>query len=178
MFHRYFLLNYVYLSAATISFGNVEQVSAGDWSHFYSINVRGYALTAKYIAPILKKQKSGSIINVSSTLGLVAIPNTVVYSSCKGAIIQLTRNLAHDLGPFNIRVNSVSPGRIESPVGDEQAKMLGLAEILNNFSKEASCLKRVGQAKEIANTIVFLISDLCPFMTGANLIIDGGMTII
>ncbi len=159
-----------------MSFGNVEQVTADDWSHFFNVNVRGYALMVKYVAPILKKQKSGSIVNMASTLGLTALPNTIIYSSSKSAIIQLTRNLALDLGSFNIRVNSISAGRIESPLRDEQAKLLGLAAILDNIHIETSCLKRVGQAQEIANTIVFLASDLCPFMTGANLVIDGGST--
>ncbi len=94
-------------------------------------------------------------------MGLVAIPNTIIYSSSKSAIIQLTRNLALDLGSFNIRVNSISPDRIESPLSDEQAKMLGLTEeILSSICGEASCLKRIGQAQEIANTVVFLASDL------------------
>jgi len=133
---------------------------------------------AKYIAPIMKKQKSGSIINMASVIGSVAISNTVIYSSTKSAIIQLTRDLALGLGSFNIRVNSISPGRIESPLADEQANMLGLAEIFNDVFREASCLKRVGQAEEVANTVVFLASDLCPFMTGADLVIDGGTIIM
>jgi NAD(P)-dependent dehydrogenase (short-subunit alcohol dehydrogenase family) len=133
----------------------------------------------KYIAPILKKQKSGSIINIASTLGLTAIPNTIIYSSSKGAIIQMTRNLALDLGSFNIRVNSISPGRIDTLLREDQTKMMGLTqEQLNNICTEASCLKRIGQAQEIANAIIFLASDLCPFMTGANLVIDGGSSII
>jgi NAD(P)-dependent dehydrogenase (short-subunit alcohol dehydrogenase family) len=134
---------------------------------------------AKYIAPILKKQKSGSIINIASTLGLTAIPNTIIYSSSKGAIIQMTRNLALDLGSSNIRVNSISPGRIDTLLREDQTKMMGLTqEQLNNICTEASCLKRIGQAQEIANAIIFLASDLCPFMTGANLVIDGGSSII
>jgi len=133
---------------------------------------------AKYIAPIMKKQNSGSIINMASVVGSVAISNTVIYSSTKSAIIQLTRELALGLGSFNIRVNSISPGRIESPLGDEQANMLGLARIFDDVFIEASCLKRVGQAEEVANTVVFLASDLCPFMTGADLVIDGGTMIM
>jgi NAD(P)-dependent dehydrogenase (short-subunit alcohol dehydrogenase family) len=133
---------------------------------------------AKYIAPIMKKQNSGSIINMASVVGSVAISNTVIYSSTKSAIIQLTRELALGLGSFNIRVNSISPGRIESPLGDEQANMLGLAQKFDNVFIEASCLKRVGQAEEVANTVVFLASDLCPFMTGADLVIDGGTMIM
>jgi NAD(P)-dependent dehydrogenase (short-subunit alcohol dehydrogenase family) len=134
---------------------------------------------AKYVAPILKKQKNGSIINIASTHGLIALPNSIIYASTKSAIIQMTRNLALDLGSFNIRVNSISPGRIETPLTDELEKMLGVTEEqLNNICKESTCTKQLGQAQEIANMIVFLTSDLCPYMTGANLVIDGGSSII
>ncbi|CAF1496589.1 unnamed protein product, partial [Rotaria sordida] len=93
----------------TYVLGNVEQVSDENWSRVFDVNVRGYALMAKYIAPIFKKQNSGSIVNMGSISGLIASPNWIPYSATKGAIIQLTRNLVLDLGSFNIRVNSVSP---------------------------------------------------------------------
>ncbi|CAF1172124.1 unnamed protein product [Rotaria sp. Silwood1] len=166
-------------TAAIATVGNIEQVSAESWSQVFDVNVRGYALMAKYIAPILKKQHSGSIVNISSTLGLIAIPNAVPYSATKGAIIQLTRNLALDLGSFNIRVNTISPGSIDSPGRDEFAQMNNVTkEQMNDLCIQGSCLKRIGQAQDIANLIVFIISDLCQFMTGANLVVDGGNFII
>jgi gluconate 5-dehydrogenase len=159
--------------------GNVEEVSAEDWTRIFDVNVRGYALMAKHIGPIMKKQKYGSIVNIASTLGLLAIPDAAPYSATKGAILQLTRNLALDLGSFNIRVNSVSPGSIDSPGRNELAKKNNMTvEQMNEMCMEGSCLKRIGQAQDIANLIVFVISDLCPFMTGANLVADGGNLII
>jgi NAD(P)-dependent dehydrogenase (short-subunit alcohol dehydrogenase family) len=95
--------------------GNVEEGSSEDWSHVFNVNVRGYALMAKHIALVMKKQHSGSIVNMSSVSGLVASPDWIPYSATKGAIIQLTRNLALDLGSFNIRVNSVSPSGVNTP---------------------------------------------------------------
>ena len=77
---------------------------------------------AKHIGSIMKKQNYGSIVNTVSTLGLLDIPDTAPYSATKGAILQSTRNLALDLGSFNIRVNSVSPGSIDSPGRNELAK--------------------------------------------------------
>ena len=93
----------------------LNKYQLNDWSHVFDVNVRGYALMAKYIAPIMKKQNSGSIINMASML-VYCYSQFVPYSATKGAIIQLTRNLALDLGSFNIRVNSISPGAIDSPL--------------------------------------------------------------
>ena len=81
----------------------------------------------KYIAPILKKQCGGSIVNFASVAGMIAYAASVPYGTSKGAVIQLTRNLALDLGSFNIRVNSVSPGHIESPAMDRIAKDVGMS---------------------------------------------------
>jgi meso-butanediol dehydrogenase/(S,S)-butanediol dehydrogenase/diacetyl reductase len=99
--------------------------------------------------------------------------------SQKGAVIQLTRNLALDLGSFNIRVNSVSPSLMNVPSVDEHAQKMGLTgELLKNICISNSCLKQLGEIQDIANLMVFLASDLCQFMTGANIIVDGGGSII
>jgi NAD(P)-dependent dehydrogenase (short-subunit alcohol dehydrogenase family) len=91
----------------------------------------------------------------------------------------MTRNLALDLGSFNIRVNTISPGSIHSPGLSQLAKINNMTvEQINEICMEDTCLKRIGQAQDIANLIVFVISDLCPFMTGANLVLDGGSTIV
>ena len=159
--------------------GSIEDVSAEDWSRVFDVNVRGYALMAKHVAPIMKRQKSGSIVNIASTLGSIAIPHSTPYSVTKGAILQLTRNLALDLGSFNIRVNSISPGSIDSPGRTQLAKDSQMTvEQMDQMCMEGSCLKRIGQAQDIANLIVFVISDLCPLMTGADLIADAGNVII
>lgn len=142
------------------------------------MNVTGYALMVKYIVPYLKKQNNGVIINFASTLGLIALPNSGPYSASKAAVLQLTRNLAVDLGSFNIRVNSISPSLINLPSLGEHAQRLGLtAEVLKDVCVSISCIKRLVEPSEIANLVVFLASDLCPFMTGANLVVDGGHSI-
>ncbi len=92
--------------------GLIENVSADDWSNVFNVNVRGYALMAKHIVPLLKQQRSGSIIQFGSISGSIAQPAFVPYNTTKAAVIQMTRNLALDLGPYNIRCNSVSPGCI------------------------------------------------------------------
>ncbi|UJR34228.1 hypothetical protein I4U23_021633 [Adineta vaga] len=165
-------------TAAIFTLGFVEDLSSDDWSKIMNVNVRGYALMIKHIAPILKKQRSGSIVNISSCAGLVAHSNFLPYSTTKGAIIQMTRNLSLDLGPFNIRVNSISPGAIDSPQLYQTAAEGGITK--EEFDKEhaGKCIKRLGYPQEIANMIVFLVSDLSSFITGTNIVIDGGYTTV
>jgi NAD(P)-dependent dehydrogenase (short-subunit alcohol dehydrogenase family) len=165
-------------SAATYVLGNVEEIAPEDWTRVFDVNVRGYALMAKHIGPIMKKQNYGSIVNMSSVSGLTASPDWVPYSATKGAILQLTRNLALDLGSFNIRVNSVSPSAVNTPTTFAIGESRGISKNELEEALKGKCLKRLCQPEEIANLFVFLASDLCPFMTGANLVVDGGTTIV
>lgn len=126
----------------------------------------------------MKQQNSGSIINISSAAGVVAHSYFLPYSTSKGAIIQMTRNLALDLGSFNIRVNSISPGAIESPTIYQTAAKQGITKEEFDQIHGGKCLKRLGQPNEIVNMIIFLASNLCPFITGSNIIIDGGYTTV
>ncbi len=99
-------------SAVNFTYGLIEDVSAEAWNQVLNVNVRGYALMVKHVVPFLKQQRSGSIIQFSSVCGFIAQPAYVPYNTTKGAIIQMTRNLTLDLGPYNIRCNTVSPGCI------------------------------------------------------------------
>jgi 3alpha(or 20beta)-hydroxysteroid dehydrogenase len=177
-FKRIISNNRSFFSAATYVLGNVEEVAAEEWTRVFDINVRGYALMVKHIAPILKKQNGGSVVNMASVSGLTASPNWVPYSARKGAILQLTRNLALDLGSFNIRVNSVSPSGVNTPVTFAIGESRGISRKELEEGLKGGCLKRLCEPEEIANLFVFLVSDLCPFMTGANLALDGGTTIV
>ncbi|CAF3729059.1 unnamed protein product [Rotaria socialis] len=166
-------------AAANFTVGSIEDVSAAQWSQVFNVNVRGFALMAKHIVPLLKQQRSGSIIQIASISGVVAPLNFVPYSTAKGAVIQMTRNLALDLGSYNIRCNSISPGCIETPPVRKLAASLNMT--LERFAQtqaQKQCMKRIGTPQEVANMIVFLASDLCPFITGANLLVDGGYTAI
>jgi NAD(P)-dependent dehydrogenase (short-subunit alcohol dehydrogenase family) len=173
-----YLKRKINFSAATYVLGNIEEVSADDWTRVLDINVRGYGLMAKYIAPIMKKQKSGSIVNMASISGLIASSDWVPYSVTKAAIIQLTRNLAVDLGSFNIRVNTVSPSAINTPGIFAIGESRGIAKKELEETFKGKCLKRLCEPEEVGNLFVFLASDLCPFMTGANVVLDGGTTTI
>ena len=176
---------------------SIENLSTEDWSHVFDVNVHGYALMAKHIVPLFKQQYSGSIIQFASISGLIAQSNFVAYSTSKAAIIQMTKNLAVDLGSYNIRCNSISPGctrkfvhslsfscsnHVHILVTPVLIKAIASQNIsIDSFTKsytEKQCLKRLGDPQEMANIVVFLASDLCPFITGANFTIDGGYTTI
>jgi NAD(P)-dependent dehydrogenase (short-subunit alcohol dehydrogenase family) len=172
------IISFVY-SAANFTFGAVENVSAEAWTKILNVNVRGYALMAKAVVPFLKKQRSGSIIQMASVSSWIAQPEFVPYSTTKGAILQMTRNLALDLGPFNIRCNSICPGGIITAATAKHAANLNISvdELIKTRAKD-NCLKRWGTTTEIANLTVFLASDLCHFATGASFLVDGGVTTI
>ena len=141
--------------------------------------MRGYALMAKAVVPFLKKQQSGSIIQMASISSWIAQPEFVPYSTTKGAILQMTRNLALDLGPFNIRCNAICPGAILTPATARHAAHINVSlDELKESQIQRQCLKQWGTTEEIANLTVFLASDLCHFATGASFLIDGGLTAI
>lgn len=134
---------------------------------------------AKAVVPLMKKQQSGSIIQMASISSWIAQPEFVPYSTTKGAVLQMTRNLAHDLGRFNIRCNAICPGTILTQATTNHATNLNLT--IDEFTKDEikkQCLKRLGSPQEIANLAVFLASDLCHFATGASFLVDGGYTTI
>ena len=169
----------LFRSAAIFTLGAVEDTSAEAWTRILNVNVRGYALMAKAIVPLLKKQRSGSIIQMASISSWVAQAEFVPYSTTKGAILQMTRNLALDLGPFNVRCNAICPGTIVTPATLLHAENMKMP--MDEFVSQAvtkQCLQRLGAPQEIANLTVFLASDLCHFATGASWGADGGYTTI
>lgn len=148
-----------------------------DWQRSLGTNVIGTALVTKYAVEQMKKSKKGAIINLSSISGFVAQPEFVTYSSTKAAILQMTRNLAMDLGPHNIRVNAICPGTILTPASHRHIEKEGLT--LEQFDAQEGAkafLGRIGRPREVAYAILFLASDEASFITGTFLFVDGGYT--
>ena len=174
---EYGAVNVLVNDAAAFVFGQVQDVTDADWQRVFGVNVLGPSYMVKHVLGTMREAGGGSIVNIASVSSFIAQPAFVPYNTSKGALLQLTRCLAMDLAPENIRVNCVCPGAILTQAtelhreftGEEREKFLSDAA-------DSNFMKRFGQPKEIAYGALFLASDESSFMTGQPLIIDGGAT--
>lgn len=135
----------------------------------FEIDYFSQILITQYIVKAMMRQKSGAIVSVASVAGMDGNPGQVAYSGCKAALIGSTKTMAQELGPLNIRVNAVAPGVIATDM-TKDLEDKALSRLL-----EKSALKRKGTPEEVANVLLFLISDLSSLVTGEVIRIDGGM---
>ncbi len=165
-------------NAAAFVFGKVEDLTDDAWAKVFGVNVVGYANCVNAVLPHMRAQGGGAIVNIASVSAFIAQPEFVPYNASKGAVAQLTRCLAMDLAPDNIRVNGICPGTIKTRATDRHIASLGLdqEQAYVDFAQD-SLMKRMGRPEEIANGVLFLASDEASFMTGAHIVIDGGATI-
>ena len=147
-----------------------QMTSMKKLKEMFEINYFSQMLLTQYISRIMMRQKSGSIINISSSAALEGNEGRTAYASAKAAMISSTKVLAKELAPYNIRVNAVAPGLTQTEMMESSTPEDALKETLNRI-----CMKRVGQPKEIANSVLFLASDLSSYMTSQVLRVDGGM---
>jgi NAD(P)-dependent dehydrogenase (short-subunit alcohol dehydrogenase family) len=169
-------LNILVNNAATFVLKGIE-AEVEDWERSLRINVIGSSLMSRYSVEKMKQASGGAIVNLSSISAFVAQPSFITYSATKAALLQMTRNMAMDLAPFNIRVNCVCPGTILTRATQDHMKRVG--KTLEQFLAEegpAHLLNRVGQPREVAFAILFLASDEASFITGTHLMVDGGYT--
>jgi len=151
--------------------GSVLELAPQDWSRVMAVNVGGAYLMSRALLPAMIAAGGGSIIHIASQLGSVAAPRRAAYCTSKGALIQLARAMAVDHAAQNVRVNTLSPGAVET---DRLVKRFGDMETARRVSGPKHLLGRLGQPEEIATAAVFLASDAARFMTGADLLVDGG----
>ena len=153
------------------------EASLEAWQQVLGVNVVGTAMMSRFASEYMKQAGSGSIVNLGSISSFVAQPSFVTYSATKAAILQMTRNMALDLAPFNIRVNCVCPGTILTRASEEHMARIGMSQeefIASEGPKHL--LNRVGEPREVAYPILFLASDEASFITGTHLMVDGGYT--
>jgi 3-oxoacyl-[acyl-carrier protein] reductase len=152
----------------------VEEISPADWQKIFDVNVTGAFNCVQAVVPGMKRAKSGRIVNISSGAGLgISLTGIQAYASAKAAQIGLTRQLAHELGPWNITVNNVAPGFVRSnPTTERQWEAYG-AEGQKRLV-ESIALKRLGGPEDIANGVLFFASEQAGWITGQVLSIDGG----
>jgi dihydroanticapsin dehydrogenase len=150
-----------------------------EWRPMLDINIMGPALVAKHVVPAIRSAGGGSIVNLASISSFIAQPNFVTYNTTKAAILGMTRCMAMDLAPDNIRVNSVCPGVVWTQIVERQARDMGLdraAADVHPAWAGAQLIKRCADPREIAHAILFLASDDASFITGSHLMADGGYT--
>lgn len=171
-------LNILVNNAAVFVLKGLE-ASVDDWQRSLGVNVVGTALMSKYAAEAMKKAGGGAMVNLGSISSFVAQPSFVTYSATKAALVQMTRNLAMDLAPFNIRVNCVCPGTILTRASEEHMARVGMTkEEFIAAESPKHLLNRVGDPREVAYPILFLASDEASFITGTHLMVDGGYTAV
>jgi len=168
-------------NAGVVRVGQIEDFSDEDYDLLINVNLKGTFYTCKAAVPYFKKQKFGNIITLASVAAHIGQFNHANYCSTKAGVLGFTRALALDLAPYNVRVNSVSPGATDTPMlrSDvaKEAKQRGISfeEVKKEFESEG-VLGRWAQPEEIATGILFLASDEASYITGADLRIDGGWT--
>jgi len=169
------------VNAGVVRVGPVDTFPDEDYDLLIDVNLKGTHYTCKYAIPYFKKQKYGSIITLASVAAHIGQTAHANYCSTKAGVLGYTRALALDLAPFNVRVNSVSPGATDTPMLQsdvaKQARDRGLSyEVVRKEFEEEGVMGRWAKPEEIANGILYLATEESSYMTGADLRLDGGWT--
>lgn len=168
------LVNNAYSPSGADGAGGAVEVSEAAWDRGMSVLVKSMYLGAKYAVPVMRQHGGGSIVNLSSVHGLLTAPKSLIYEAGKFAVIGVTKQMACDYGPDDIRVNAICPGHIVTE--RMQQRWDTNPEGLRYFEQQYP-LRRTGRPIDIANAIVFLCSEEASFITGHALVVDGGLTI-
>ena len=168
----------ILVNNAGIASGGLELLthSFDDWRRILSVNLDGVFLGLRHFGPVMAAKGGGSVINLSSILGKVGLPGAAAYCASKGGVIMLTKAAALEWAPLGIRVNSVHPGFIDTPMVAGALHAAENGTEMRDRLIAAHPMARFGIPREIADAVVFLASDESSFMTGAELVIDGGYT--
>lgn len=160
--------------AGIIRRATITELSEADWDRVMAVNVKSIYLVSRHAIPHMAKSGEGSIVNIASGWGLAGGPKAAVYCASKGAAVLLTKAMAIDHGPQNIRVNCICPGDTDTNMLRSEAQQMG--EPNDRFLAESARrpLGRVGKPEEIAQAALYLASDASSFVTGTALVVDGG----
>ena len=155
----------------------LEEITEKDFDFVYGINVKGVLFGLKYVLPIMKEQKSGSIVNMASVAGLIGSPNMLLYNSSKHAVMGINKVAALEAAAYNVRVNTVNPGVINTQMmrNIEANVAPGAADAAKAAYNDAVPMKRYGEPEEVANVTAFLLSDEASYVSSSSLTVDGGL---
>ncbi len=173
-------LDVIVNSAAVHPYGDAVTTDPATFMRCLAVNVGSIHLTAHFGVPLMRRSGQGAIVNVASVQGHASQRNVAAYASSKGAIHALTRAMALDFAADNVRVNSVSPGSVRTPILELAARTFDgpgadVEAVFRRFG-DAHPIGRIGEPEEVADLIAFLVSDRAGFITGADYKIDGGLT--
>ena len=154
----------------------IEETSLEEWNHIFAVNVTGMFLVSKSLAPLMREGGGGSIINFGSYDGFIADPSLAAYCATKGAVHALTRAMACDYGPQNIRVNAICPGYVDTPMLQKFFAHQDDPEKLKEAAREVHPLKRYGTPDDVAGLVNWLAGDEARYASGQLWVLDGGLT--
>ncbi len=152
----------------------VQDTTVEEWDRIFSINAKGVFLGTKHVLPLMQKAGRGSIVNISSIYGLVGAPSAAAYEATKGAVRLLTKATAVDYAPFGIRANSIHPGVIRTHMTEGLVGEPALEKALLG----PTIMQRSAAAEEVSPAVLFLASDESSFVTGSEIVVDGGYTAV
>jgi len=171
---RFGRIDILFNNAGIVTGGKIHEVTTAAWDSCFAVNVRSMFLFCHAVIPVFLKQGAGVILSTSSCTALRSVPNRTTYSATKSAVLSMTRSMAIDYAAANIRVNCLCPGTVDTPSLHER---LGDSPEMWKKFVERQPLGRVGQAEEIANAALYLVSDEAAYVTGTAFQIDGGMSL-
>lgn len=173
---KYGRIDVLFNNAGISGVGALHEIEPEDWDRVMSVNIRGVFLPSKYVIPHMMKQKSGSIINMSSCIAEIGLARRASYAATKGAILALTKSMQVDYAPYHIRVNALLPGTIITPFVEQYLKTsYDDPEEAIEHLKKRQLSGELGLPEDVANAALFLASDESKFMMGSPLYIDGGV---
>lgn len=164
-------------NAGVQHYGDVVTTSEADWDRVIGINVKGGFLAAKFAVPHMHKRGGGAIVVMGSVQSFTAIKNSLAYVVSKHAVLGLTRAMALDYAQDGIRVNCICPGTIDTPMLHWAANLAPDPESVIRTCDRMHALGRIGKPEEVADAILYLVSPMSSFITGAALVVDGGMLV-
>lgn len=171
------LINVLVNNAAVMPAGRLHETSPADFDRCLAVNLRGTFLVSRAVIPQMIELRQGSIIHMASVTGVIGLPGLAAYSATKGALIALARAMSTDYARLGIRVNTVAPGTIDSPMLHDFLAAQRSPDDLRRAFDEMHPIGRVGTIDEVANVFLFLASDESSFVTGANYQVDGGISV-
>ena len=158
--------------------GDLESVDPAGFDRSWALNVRSHFMAARLVVPAMKAAGKGVILNTSSSSGVLYDREMIAYTTTKHAVIAMTRQMAGDYARFGVRVNALCPGWVDTPFNEPFIAQMGGRHAIEAYMREKVPLGRWGTVDEIAESILFLVSDRSSYMTGQILVVDGGETVV